>query len=148
MKTIEKLKRYFSIKELVSEAVYLKYGETAWQFFDIRLFETLLFIREELNLPTTINNWHFGGKFQQRGFRENTCEIVRGKTDKAHIYCSAHVTGQAIDLDVQGMTAQEARDWIIANQNRLPYPIRLEDGVAWIHLDCRDAGKKVYLFKV
>ncbi len=148
MGIIEQLKRYFSIKELVSKDVYLKYGETAWQFFDVRLLETLLFIREKLDLPITINNWHLGGEFQQRGFRENTCEIVRNRTKKNHIYCSAHVTGQAVDLDVNSMTAEDIRDWIVESQEILPHPIRLEDGVAWIHLDCRDAGKKVYLFKV
>ncbi len=148
MKIIERLKRYFSIKELVSKAVYLKYGETAWQFFDIRLLETLLFIREELGLPITINDWSWGGSFDERGYRENTCDIVLGKTIKGLIYCSAHVAGQGIDFDVEGITAQEVRDWLIANQDKLPYPIRLEEGVSWVHLDVRVTGKKIYLFKV
>ncbi len=148
MVIIDKLKRYFSIKELVSEAVYLKYGETAWQFFDVRLLETLLFIREELDLPITINNWHLGGQFEQRGFRENTCDLVYIKTLNDAIYCSAHVTGQAIDFDVKVMSAEAVRKWLIENQDLLPHNIRLEYGINWVHLDCRDTGKKVHLFRV
>ena len=50
---------------------------------------------------------------------------------------------------LEGMTAEEARRLIIKNQILLPYPIRLEDGVSWLHLDVYNADKgKVYLFKV
>lgn len=62
---------------------------------------------------------------------------------------SAHNFGKAIDATVQGMTAEEARNLIIKNQVLLPYPIRLEDNVSWLHLDVYDMNKgKVYLFKV
>jgi hypothetical protein len=39
------------------------------------------------------------------------------------------------------------RDLIIENQDKLPYNIRLEDEVSWLHVDVRDRGVKVYLFK-
>ena len=59
---------------------------------------------------------------------------------------SAHVEGQAVDFSVKGMTAAEVRKWLKQHEDRLPYPIRLEDGVKWVHCDVRDAGVKVYIF--
>lgn len=66
-----------------------------------------------------------------------------------NFYLSAHNFGKAIDATIEGMTAEEARRLIIKNQILLPCPIRLEDGVSWLHLDVYDADKgKVHLFKV
>ena len=45
------IKDYFDIQELVCRHVYEKYGNNAWQFFDNRLLETLLVIREKLGKP-------------------------------------------------------------------------------------------------
>ena len=63
---------------------------------------------------------------------------------------SAHCTGEAYDITVQGMSAEEARQLIIKNKDNLPYPIRLEDGVSWLHVDTYDMGngKKITLFRV
>ena len=54
---------------------------------------------------------------------------------------SAHCTGEAFDITVQGMTAEEARNIIDLSRNRLPYPIRLEQDVSWLHVDAYDDGK-------
>jgi uncharacterized protein YcbK (DUF882 family) len=140
--------KHFKLHELVSKQVFKKYGERAWTFFDPRLVETLDFIREKLDKPITVNNWISGGPLEQRGFRCNMDPLPLKKTKSGIIYCSAHMCGQAVDFDVKGMTAQKVRDWIIQNQDSLPYPIRLEDGVSWVHLDVRQANQKVYLFKV
>lgn len=141
---------YFSIKELVCKHVYERYGEGAAMFLDEKLIETLNVIREQiLCAPMTVNNWHTGGNFTQRGLRCNICELVKNKTDAGRLYLSAHMLGKAVDCTVKGMTAQEARRLIIEKQELLPYPIRLEDGVSWLHIDLYDNGKKekVYLFK-
>ena len=58
--------------------------------------------------------------------------------------------GKALDLVSSKMTAEEMRKKIIANKNKLPYPIRLEDGVTWLHFDVMcmaNQTDKVYLFK-
>lgn len=141
---------YFSIKELVCKHVYERYGENAAMFLDDKLIETLNVIREQiLCAPMTVNNWHAGGNFTQRGLRCNICELVKSKTDAGKLYLSAHMLGKAVDCNVEGMTAEEARRLIIAKQELLPYPIRLEDGVSWLHFDLYKNGKneKVYLFK-
>lgn len=141
---------FFSVKELVCKHVYERYGENAAMFLDEKLIETLNVIREQiLCSPMTVNNWHAGGDFTQRGLRCNICELVKNKTDAGRLYLSAHMLGKAVDCSVEGMTAEEARRHIIDKQELLPYPIRLEDGVSWLHFDLYKNGKneKVYLFK-
>ena len=141
---------YFSVKELVCKHVYERYGENAAMFLDDKLIETLNVIREQiLCAPMTVNNWHAGGNFTQRGLRCNICELVKSKTDAGRLYLSAHMLGKAVDCNVKGMTAEKARRLVIEKQESLPYPIRLEDGVSWLHIDVYNNGKgeKVYLFK-
>lgn len=145
-----KKSNYFKIQELVCPETYKKFGEQAWMFIDERLLETLDIVREKiLGKPMVVNNWTAGGGFTQRGLRCNLCQLVRDKTKSGKLYLSAHNFGKAVDATVQGMTAEEARKLIIKNQILLPYPVRLEEGVSWLHLDVYDAGKgKVSLFKV
>ena len=114
------VKKNFNIKEFVSKRVYKKYGESAWKFICPRLLETMVFIRKELNKPITINNWSSGGKFQQRGLRSNLGYIFYSKFKKSVMYLSAHVMGKAVDFDVQGMTANEVREWLV---NHLVLPV-------------------------
>lgn len=133
---------YFDIRELVCPHTHRKFGESSWRFLDDRLLDTLLFIREALGKPIAVNNWHVGGNFQQRGLRCNVCSLVSRNTRIEKVYLSAHVQGKGIDFDVSGMSADEVRQWIDDNQSLLPYPIRLERDVNWVHLDMRNDGSK------
>ena len=140
---------FFKIEELVGSRTSQRYGERALRFFDMRLLHTILVVRKELKRAITINTWHkVTGGFSQRGLRENICSIVKGETLANKLYLSGHVTGKALDFDVAGMTAQEVRTWCVENADRLPYKIRLEDGVGWVHLDVtwEEKNPKVYLF--
>jgi len=138
---------YFKLEEIVCPHVYNTYGEAAWSFFDPRLIETLEKIRERINRPIMINNWKEGGQYSQRGFRCIKCELVQDAIRDGRLYVSPHMTGQGVDFDVQGMVAEEVRQWIIKNQNILPWPVRMEAGVSWVHMDVRGKDdKKVYLF--
>lgn len=140
---------YFDLEELVCPHVFKKYGNTAWQFFDSRLLITIDKIRERIGKPVFINDWNEGGKLDERGFRCIQCDTVNRAIAENKLYVSPHMTGQAVDFDVQGLLAEEVRQWIIKNQNLWPYPIRLEAGVSWIHVDTRDAEQgKVYLFNL
>lgn len=143
------IKDYFGIKELVCKDVHAKFGEKAWDFLDERLLRTLLFIRENLGKPMTVNNWASGGSFSQRGLRCNLCQLVSDKTKKGQLYVSAHMQGTACDFDVKGMTAAQVRQWLSNNKHMLPFPIRAEDGVTWVHIDMRNDGSKdkLILFK-
>lgn len=142
------IKDYFSIKELVCPHIYDKFREYAWQFFDPRLLETLLVIREVINRPIYVNNYDSGGSFDERGYRCNICNIPKDKTRLEKLYMSAHCQGMAVDFDVKGMTAQEVRDWLKSNQILLPYPIRCELDVNWVHIDVRSDGfRQITWFK-
>ena len=149
---LKQFKKYFNIKELVDEAVFNKYGEKAWQFIDSKLMESLLVIREGIGKPMFLNDWSYGGKFDERGLRHNLSDLV---ATKSRIYLSAHMMGKAADFDVHGMKAPEVRKWIVDNQDAFPHKIRLErklngKEITWNHLDVYDYKKnpKVYLFDI
>lgn len=140
---IKELKKYFDIKELVCNHIYEKFNTQAWMFLSTPLLHTLLVLRTEvINLPIVINT----SSLKQRGMRCNMCPIVKGKTNA---YLSAHVTGNGIDFSCSSKSAEELRQIIKDNQDKLPYPIRLEDGVTWVHIDVYDQGfyNKITMFK-
>lgn len=138
---------YFKAYELVDETVYGKFGEDSiHRFFDPRLLKTILFIRKGIGKPMTINTWKHGGVFSQRGLRTNVSPMVKRKNK---LYLSAHVLGSAVDFDIDGMTSLEVRQWIVDHQNELPYKVRLEGNVNWVHVDVATyKDKKVDIFNV
>ena len=147
--------KYFEVKEFVSPDVYRKHGEMSIKFICPMLLETISIIREKIGKPITINNWHVGGGFTQRGLRENISDIVSKKTKRDKLYLSAHTMGKAFDFDVKGMKADDVRKWILDNQKSLPHKIRLEHKmngkpITWIHVDLfqEEHNPKVYLFDV
>ena len=140
--------KYFSLDELVCEHVYNKYGKFAWCFFDTKLLITLDTIRDRIGKPIYVNNWQIHGDYSQRGLRCPQCQIVKDKAEAGILYMSAHTLGKAVDFDVEGLTGEEMRLWIVAKQNWWPYHIRLEKGVSWVHLDTYDwSEQKVYMFE-
>ena len=140
------IKDYFDIRELTCPHVYDKFREYAWSFFDPRLLDTLLVIREKIGKPIYVNNWDMGGNFSQRGFRCNICPLVKEKTALEKLYITAHNQGMGVDFDVKGMSAEEVRKWIVDNKIFLPHPIRLESDVNWVHLDVRTDGMQAVTF--
>lgn len=147
--------RYFIIQELVCPHVFKKYGEVAWQFFDDKLLMTLDFIREALG-PMYVNNWDMTEEerkklemplYDERGFRCIQCDLVKNAIKEERLYVSSHMTGQGVDFNIEFLHASKVRLWIAGNFIKLPFPIRLEKGVSWVHLDTRYAGNgKVVLF--
>lgn len=142
------IKEYFDLQEIVCPEVYKKYGQLAWLFFDPRLLATMLALRQRLNKAIYVNDWKEGGTDSQKGFRCIQCAEVKDHIKDNVLYVSEHMTGQGWDFQVEGLHAEEVRQYIITNKNLWPYPIRLEDGVSWIHLGTRNDGSvgKVILF--
>ena len=132
---IERLKKYFKIQELVCNHTYNKFGETSWQFLDTKVLHTLLVLREEIFCTQMVINYK--GHFQ-RGLRCNICQLVKDKTNKGNIYLSAHILGKAFDVSMKTITGAQARALIKKYQDKLPYPVRLEKNVNWLHIDVRD----------
>lgn len=129
---LSELKKYFSAKELVCEHTYEKWGERSWRFLDTKFLHCLLVIRRDiLAQPMRCNT----SLAHQRGLRCNLCPMVK---DKTTVYLSGHLFGKAGDFTVTGMSAEEARKKIKAAAYLLPYPIRLEAGVSWLHFDVMD----------
>ena len=140
---IRELHRFFQVRELVCSHVFSKWGERSWQFLSTDYLHNLLVIRRDiLQMPMVCN--HDGA--EQRGLRCNMCKMVK---EKKAAYLSSHILGRAGDFSVQGLTAQEARSRIRAMQNLLPYPLRMEGGVSWLHIDTLPqfgVTEKVYEF--
>jgi len=156
--------KYFSLEELTCPHVFFKFGEWAWQFFSLSFLETLDWVRQR-NGPTFVNNWDQyldsdyikyikeraehklpivqkdvpkapSGLLDERGVRCNMCDLYLKKTAAGIIYISPHFRWEAGDFDIQGKVSEEVRQWLVANQIKIPHPIRLEKGVSWVHLDC------------
>lgn len=143
---IDRLKKYFDIKELVCPHVLEDWGERAWMFLDTDILETLLTLRTEiLNVPLVCNT----KTLTQRGLRCNLCEINKDKTVRDVLTLSAHNNGRGFDLSSPKMTAEEMRKKINRYDYLLPHPVRVEDDVNWLHIDCYDMGNpfKVTFFK-
>lgn len=140
---IEKIKTKFSIEELVCKHIAEGYDEkTAWMFLDDKLLETLYALRFNILFkPITVNT----SLLNERGIRCNRCDTVKGKNK---VYMSAHVLGKAIDFNVEDMDAEEARNIIKEKAYMLPYNVRIENNVSWIHIDVYDnlSGNKITTF--
>jgi len=154
---IDRLSKYFDIRELVGPEIYRKYGGASWQFLQTELLHNLLFIREGIGLPIIGNNWHKGGIWDERGHRSNVQTILKDKTFDCILYLSGHVLGCGFDFDVLGMSPDNVRQWIIDNQKELPHKIRLEHKyessgktINWTHMDTKylKSNPKVLLFNV
>lgn len=141
---IRELHKYFQISELVCEHTHSKWGERSWQFLDTAYLHNLLVIRRDiLQMPMACNH----DLQMQRGLRCNRCESVKHKNS---VYLSSHILGKAGDFTVKGMTAEEARSRIRNNAGMLPYPLRMESGVNWLHIDVLPQfgiSQKIYEFK-
>lgn len=141
----------FGIKEFVCPHIYQKFGDAAWQQFDVRLLEVMMWIRNHIGLPIIINTWGSNKEkgFRERGMRCNCCNEVKRYTEQNTAYLSAHVMGQAVDFHINDKMwdADAIRQWIVDHKADLPYPIRLERGTNWVHLDVRnETSEKIIWF--
>ena len=58
---------------------------------------------------------------------------------------SAHQLGKAVDFNVKDKSAEEVRKLIKQNLDKFEYPIRLEEGTSWVHIDCYTTDDSVKL---
>lgn len=128
------LSKHFTVEEFVPKAIFDQYGASSKWFIDPKIVAIAEFIREEFELPVTINNWHTGGKFQERGYRVPT-------TPTGARY-SQHRFGRAIDFNVKGIPSPEVGEWVKASFAHLKTLglTTMENPTAtptWTHLDVR-----------
>tara|TARA_R110001592_G_scaffold268269_3_gene534531 strand:- start:43572 stop:44087 length:516 start_codon:yes stop_codon:yes gene_type:complete len=152
----DRILNYFDVQELVTPWAYAKFKQRGDYFFlsriDPRLLITILFIRETTGRKMTINTYKWGGRFDERGVRDNLSPLVMARKTA---YWSGHVFAMAVDFDLEDMTATQARAWLSTHADELPFKIRLEHklngvSISWVHLDVVDDPRlpKVYLFNV
>lgn len=122
--------KYFKAFELVPRKLYEARGERAIELLDKELLIALDYVRDNLG-KVTVNNWKYGGNLQYRGIR------TAGSADYSPT--SQHSYGKAADLNVEGMTADQVNQWIIANRNdpQLKAITFIEMGQSWTHIDTR-----------
>lgn len=121
--------KHFKIQELVTPSIYKVLGNRSLIVMDARILYTADILREHFGKSITINNWHKSGNFSQRGFRDSSSV---GATYSQHRY------GRALDMDIKGVTAEEARVEIVKNRDKFKYITTLESDVSWLHIDCRN----------
>lgn len=132
---IADIKSYFNISELVCPHVLSTFGELAWGFFRNDYLETILFLRRHFGVKMYCN---YAG-MTQRGIRCNICDLVRTKIKP---YLSGHVLWCGGDWSFEGYEAEQMRQEIKKIAHLLPYPIRLEKDVSWVHIDTLEYGRK------
>lgn len=141
--------KYFELYEVLPPELY-KYEyyiseearEKGWELMDEKLLITMDIIRGEIvKAPLICNTWYQDGNRRNSGLRVQNCTV--GATN------SQHKLGKAADLLCPKYTAEEMRQMIRDNEHLLPYPIRIEDGVSWLHIDTKERkkGPKIYFFK-
>ncbi len=138
--------QFFKLQELICPHVYNRFGDMAWLFLDDKCVIILDWLRRSLDKPIAVNDWHEGGRFDERGLRCIQCSLVKERQEQGVVYVSAHLLGRAYDFDVDGMTADEVRVWLALNKSQIPYNIRLERNVSWVHMDTYDNGNKLTFF--
>lgn len=140
---VAKVQTAFAASELFSPAMVAKFGEHVWRYMHTDLLRVLCWLRFELiGFPLVCNT----KTLTQRGFRENTCDIVSSKTAAGTLYVSAHSLGMGVDLSCPSMSAEDMRSKIKANAKDAPCNVRIERGVNWLHIDVIDTGVNVYEF--
>jgi len=120
--------KHFRVEEFLPPGLYNQYGERGLRLLmDPRILFTMDALRDKFG-PITVNNYHAGGAFQQRGFRDDP---------GVGAPLSQHRFGRACDFDIKGVTAEEFRAIARAGKMRaeLAHITRVEDGVSWVHID-------------
>ncbi|AJT61198.1 hypothetical protein AVU32_gp357 [Vibrio phage ValKK3] len=138
--------KHFKIQELVTPQMYRDWGEKCWTLFDDRLLRTLDALRERFG-PCTINDWSWGGSFDDSGMRD---ENFYGSTQKYLASRSQHKYGRAADCKFRDIAAHEVRKYILENPDEFPYvkfiecgPLKSGNAMTWVHIDVRN-GTDVY----
>lgn len=142
-----KISENFDIKEFVSKATFDRNGADSVKLIDPKIIELAEFLRRYFGAPVTINNWHTGGRFEQRGFRDFDSG-VGGQG-------SQHRLGKAFDCNIKGYTIQQLHKAIMKDQATffnagLRRIESIEDAPTWLHCDIKETGYKnqIHIFNI
>lgn len=132
----------FRIEEFVSKRVFDAFGrEGSLWFIDEKVVKGVQLLRSIIGVPMAINNWHSGGRFQGRGYREPHQFQSGAAFGKNPLSQSQHRAGRASDSS-SSLSSKKMFDAVMDNQLRfLEIGITCLEDVAhtptWLHMDCR-----------
>lgn len=129
----------FKIHELVDKHTYLALGEKAIWMIRPEAVKGLIALRKDVNAPITVNNYYWGGKLSNRGYR--SIDSATGAK------FSQHRVGNAFDINVKGMTPQEVYNYIVKNYQKFGITTieNIHHTPTWTHIDWRYTGQKELL---
>lgn len=124
------LNHRFNLQDFISRQAY----------FDLfKLVRICTYIEEATRQKVVINNWAAGGKLERRG--------LRLPYDSVGSTTSEHRNFRAVDVNIGNWTGKRMFEWVSEHAARL-YELgvrRVEHPdytPTWLHLDCREHGKK------
>ena len=141
---MQKVSNNFYDVEFLPKAVYLgqtgSFTSPAWgtqgmRFIDKKIITVVEKIRELSGKKVIINNWAFGGTEDGR--------CLRLPDDPAYTWHSCHSFGRAADINIDGMSAPDVWNFIMAHAADL-IPLGLtgleakEDTPTWTHITVSD----------
>ena len=137
---------HFQIREFVSGLIWATWKDSSHWFVQRHLIELAESIRVHFDKPMIINNWHTGGRFNYRGFRDDFYYYnPNGTVKKTSGHLSQHRFGNAIDFNIVGIDCDDIRSEIIANSGKF-MALKLttlehqDYAPTWVHADCRYTG--------
>lgn len=146
-----KISKNFIIQEFVPKQTFEHFGESSVWLIDPKLINLMQQIRDYFGKSITINNWHSGGNFNYRGFRDDSFYYqwdnnLSAYKSKSKGKFSQHRMGRAVDFNIDGITPDEVRAEFMKNESQwLEMGLTtIEDGKfapTWVHLDIRFTGK-------
>jgi hypothetical protein len=146
-----RLNEHFDVREFVAKEVYDEFGaEFCKRFVNPTLLNFLVWLKLEMEkkykceISVRVNDWHYGGSFQNRGFRHPKSTV--GKWTSAHRLC------MGVDSDFKKKDTKEQipiaelSKFILDHEEEvLKMGItRIEDvrdTPTWLHVDCLYTGK-------
>ncbi len=124
---------FFQPFELVPKEFYETFKDfprRIWSMFDSRTLFTGDAIRRRYG-KMIANDWYWGGSNQYRGWRPFDCPVGAEY--------SQHKRGAALDLVPVETAVEEIREDIKKRKDLLfKYITCIEEGVPWLHFDCRN----------
>ena len=127
-----KLSKNLSLHELVHPDFIEVLGDRAALSICPKLIDTIQALRDQLQSPIKINDWHKGGKFKNSGLR-----ILHSPVGSK---ISMHKTGHAADLKFK-VSPEKVYYHILNNPDKYPYITRMENiehTASWLHIEAGD----------
>lgn len=135
----KKISPNFYLHEFVPIHIYNRYGDKSQWFIRPEIIKLAEFYRNWFDAPVTVNNWFWGGRFQERGYRDPYT-----KTGSKY---SQHKLGAAFDCHIKGLSADKVREEIMIYEKEFMQAglTTLEHAAyapTWVHSDIRFTGLK------